>query len=953
MIRFYTFFLLFTGFIVNAFGQQISGVVNDYAEVTAVGNDFVDLVNTSGFQVGDKVLLMNMKGASINTGNVSTFGTISDQGDAGNFEFTYVLSISGQTINFVTDLCNSFTVGTTGRVQLIRVPVYADAVINANLSAAPWNGSTGGVLAIEATNSLTFNSNISLNGLGFRGGQISIGQFSCSDPNWANNNGGEKGEGIAEAPAGQNENRAPLANGGGGSNTGNPGAGGGGNGGLGGRGGNEWFGSCTLNSSFGVGAYDLNYTGYKAFMGGGGGGGYQDNGLNCTPGSNGGGVVFVTSPTIIGNGFTINATGANVVGNTDSEGAGAGGAGGCVYLLTQNLNSALNIDVSGGKGGDIFSTLWQSACHGPGGGGGGGAIVLSDALTPANLNIDVSGGTSGTVLHNGPSCAGTPHGAENGSDGQLVFDFAPAVIPDLGDDLILCPGDSIELNLNANYINYTWNDNSTDSILVVDSPGLYWVEVETVCGFLRDSIVINQTTLDLGVGQQICPDSELTIEVSGDFTQQVWSTGEESASIIINSEGVYSVIATDIFGCLFVDSIFINVAPIINTQIFAEICEGTDYEYQGLLLSDAGVYPDTLTSIISGCDSIVSLNLSVNPLPIIFAGQDALVCYGEDFVITPTGGTSYSSFDGIEWINNIQEDITVNVTTNQEYIIEGTDENGCMNADTISIEILPSQVPVLNSETNNICLGEAINLSNLNVNASSTNWYFSNGMQALGSNGPNEFIFNEAGCSDLTVTMTDNNGCDTTMTYSDLVCAETATASFDFNPSSIGPGNGLVNFYNTSDGATTYLWIYGDGSQSTLFQEAHAYDVGLQSGFQASLIAFTSSGCPDTVSVTIGYQEELIYFIPNTFTPDADEHNQTFKPVFTSGFDPYNFEFTIYNRWGELVWQSLDYTQGWDGAFSNKKGISVQEGAYNWVIKFKPKETDKKVVINGHVNVIR
>ena len=129
--------------------------------------------------------------------------------------------------------------------------------------------------------------------------------------------------------------------------------------------------------------------------------------------------------------------------------------------------------------------------------------------------------------------------------------------------------------------------------------------------------------------------------------------------------------------------------------------------------------------------------------------------------------------------------------------------------------------------------------------------------------------------------------------------------------------------------------------------------MGLQSGFQASLIAFTSNGCPDTVSVTIGYQEELIYFIPNTFTPDADEHNQTFKPVFTSGFDPYNFEFTIYNRWGELVWQSLDYKQGWDGAFSIKKGISVQEGAYNWVIKFKPKETDKKVVINGHVNVIR
>ena len=119
------------------------------------------------------------------------------------------------------------------------------------------------------------------------------------------------------------------------------------------------------------------------------------------------------------------------------------------------------------------------------------------------------------------------------------------------------------------------------------------------------------------------------------------------------------------------------------------------------------------------------------------------------------------------------------------------------------------------------------------------------------------------------------------------------------------------------------------------------------------LVAYTAAGCPDTVSVTIQYQEELIYFIPNTFTPDADEHNQTFKPVFTSGFDPYNFEFSIYNRWGEVVWKSFDYTQGWDGSFSKKNGISVQEGTYSWVIKFKPKDTDKKVVINGHVNLIK
>ena len=114
-------------------------------------------------------------------------------------------------------------------VQLVRVPIYTDALISGVLTAAPWNGATGGILVLEATNSILFNSNINLKGMGFRGGQISTGGFSCNDPNWANANGGRKGEGIAEAPINQEENRAPLANGGGGSNTGNPGAGGGGN----------------------------------------------------------------------------------------------------------------------------------------------------------------------------------------------------------------------------------------------------------------------------------------------------------------------------------------------------------------------------------------------------------------------------------------------------------------------------------------------------------------------------------------------------------------------------------------------------------------------------------------------------------------------------------------------------------------------------------------------------
>jgi gliding motility-associated-like protein len=105
--------------------------------------------------------------------------------------------------------------------------------------------------------------------------------------------------------------------------------------------------------------------------------------------------------------------------------------------------------------------------------------------------------------------------------------------------------------------------------------------------------------------------------------------------------------------------------------------------------------------------------------------------------------------------------------------------------------------------------------------------------------------------------------------------------------------------------------------------------------------------------MVIAYQEQLIYYVPNSFTPDSDEHNQLFKPVFTSGFDPYNFEMTIFNRWGEMIWKTQDHQSGWDGSYGKSDGLPVQAGMYTWVIKFKPKDNDEKVIISGSINVLK
>jgi gliding motility-associated-like protein len=112
------------------------------------------------------------------------------------------------------------------------------------------------------------------------------------------------------------------------------------------------------------------------------------------------------------------------------------------------------------------------------------------------------------------------------------------------------------------------------------------------------------------------------------------------------------------------------------------------------------------------------------------------------------------------------------------------------------------------------------------------------------------------------------------------------------------------------------------------------------------------SMCAVPVSMDVVIDEEIIFYIPNSFTPDQDEHNQTWGPIFTQGFDPYNFELEIYNRWGELIWLSYDATARWDGTYGTKlKG--VQAGIYTYKISYKIKEIDKRVSVTGQVNLIR
>ena len=105
-----------------------------------------------------------------------------------------------------------------------------------------------------------------------------------------------------------------------------------------------------------------------------------------------------------------------------------------------------------------------------------------------------------------------------------------------------------------------------------------------------------------------------------------------------------------------------------------------------------------------------------------------------------------------------------------------------------------------------------------------------------------------------------------------------------------------------------------------------------------------------TLQVVVTDCPGVIYWVPNCFTPDGNENNQLYGPVMVNGYDINGFEFLIFNRWGNIVWESSDPNGRWDGTFDNKM---CTEGVYIWKLTFNVFGNDEKITNHGHLTLIR
>ena len=203
-----------------------------------------------------------------------------------------------------------------------------------------------------------------------------------------------------------------------------------------------------------------------------------------------------------------------------------------------------------------------------------------------------------------------------------------------------------------------------------------------------------------------------------------------------------------------------------------------------------------------------------------------------------------------------------------------------------------------------------------------------------------------------TYSVTDDCGNVTYVTRNFMIGDNIPNVSFIASPTTLDNLNsGWVEFTNNTTGAISYIWDFDDNSPvSNEENTSHEFDNSETAGYYVTLYGISEFGCVDSFSVVISVQEELLYYIPNAFTPDGDEYNQTFKPIFESGFDTHDYNFLIFNRWGEVVFESNDHTVGWDGTYNGK---IVQQGTYTYKIEFGMEYTDARKIVTGHFSLLR
>ncbi|MFA7272484.1 MAG: PKD domain-containing protein [Crocinitomicaceae bacterium] len=520
------------------------------------------------------------------------------------------------------------------------------------------------------------------------------------------------------------------------------------------------------------------------------------------------------------------------------------------------------------------------------------------------------------------------------SNDTIVVTYSTNPVVNLGPDQFECVGATVVLDAQNPGLTYSWTGGSTGQTLAVDTTGNYQVTV-TNANFCSSSDQINVTFE--------------TQKSAGNDSLATWceTNGIQDLNAYLsanaNAGGTWWDNGSALGGNLSASG-QLTLAGILGNQEAMYVVYGT-YCPNDTSLFDFTVHKQPIhvgPTTLNWCNTVGVTELL---LPYATASVVDLPPFWIENSVVPSNqfNTAFSALD----LSNLNAG-----TYEFDYVLSA--QSPCVNDTTkVFVEITENPIVQFSSDLIKGCVPLEVNFINQSTfePSSTVIWTLEDGTIETNSVGINH-IFESPTCFDVTLgILTGNSLCYTELTIPDMICVDPLpVAEFTSDLSTAYSDDPTVNFTNISTNNAYNYWSFGDSTYSYEINPEHQFPIGEVGNYQVILLVTSSEGCQDTTSKIIRVQDQLLLYVPNSFTPDNDEFNNVFQPIITAGIDPGSFKMSIYDRWGHLIFETNDLSIGWDGTFNQHP---AQAGIYSWRIDFKDEKTDERKLVNGHVNLMR
>ncbi len=563
-------------------------------------------------------------------------------------------------------------------------------------------------------------------------------------------------------------------------------------------------------------------------------------------------------------------------------------------------------------------------------------LISSDGCQrdTSTATINVQNGFSFSVSGDTSICKGTSANIVATSSVPVTYSWSPSA------GLISTTGSSHSANPSTT---------TTYSIMASNAGGCSLTSYFTV--------QIDNEDVTLSGNYPLCTGDSTLLTVSG-AASYTWSpsaglssTTGSSVYAFPTSSAPYNIYATSLKGCIDTIPFSINVVskPVALASSGSAICFGNSVQLTAAGATNfywspsAGLSSTTGSSVNATptgntiytvivsyggtCDDTTNVSITVNNAAVISVNGNTSICIGSSTTLNAIGGNSYVWSPSIGLSGTAGPSITASPTSNSNYTVTGTDGNGCTNTYAFSVNVL--QIPVANAGPDQtICRGATTTLNG------------SGGGTYTWSSGVNTSTLNVGPTTNTVYTLTISNGSCTNTDVVNVIVNVGPTAN-------AGPSATILSGNSAelaASGGGTYSWSPSTGLSCVTCDDPEASPA-------ATTIYYVTvsdvNGCTSVDSLIVTVEDICIenLSIPNVFTPNGDGRNELFV---LTGSDPCfkNYEIAIYNRWGNVVFQSTaPFTKFWDG--TTTAGDMAADGTYYYTLIAKSES------IKGFITLIR